>query len=79
MADMPGRGHPAGAVWTWDTKVVPIWVSWDVPAPSVVHACSVVDQQEIDWNGAFSRAEHCGASVYFLFSPSPTLRSRIDA
>ena len=79
MADTHGGGHPARAVWTWNTQVIPIWESRDVPAPSAVHACSVVNQRETNWNGAFGGAEHCGVSVvHFLSSPSPALRSNID-
>ena len=43
-------------------------MSRDVPPPSLVLDCHVVDQQEIDGSGAFNGAEHRDASlVYFLF------------
>jgi hypothetical protein len=51
-------------------KVVPISVSRDVPAPSVVHHRYVIDPQGIIRNAAFKGARHCDVSVvYYLLGP----------
>jgi hypothetical protein len=66
--DCPEADTRPGAVSTWNLKIVPISVSRDVPAPSVVHHRYVVDQQTINWNGLLSGADHCDVSVVsFLF------------
>jgi len=58
-------------------KVVPISMSRDVPAPSVVLHCYVVDQQEIDGRGAFIGAEHCDVSVVYFLLDFMTTRTSV--
>jgi hypothetical protein len=44
----------AGGVWTSDMQLAPMMVNRDVPAPTVVAHCYVIDREQLEWTRAFN-------------------------